>query len=188
MLTQNFELTGSIVVFIALLQLLLITIIGLTFRILIKLFYTKLNSSYQIFPPENYTPNANGFPEKYSFVVVKYSSNGRIISETFYTLLGDWTQIKYLDSGYPLVSTFFFSNILLILFPSIGIILLIISNYQELSTDHQTIFQTINLSDLKSCGKLLFIPTLISGAIKLVFDFIYIKLFWRRHRTASINC
>jgi len=173
MLTLNVELTGSIVIAIALIQLLLITTIGLAFRTLIKIFYTKSNSSYQIFSPKNYTPNANGFPEKYSFVVVKYSSNGELISETFYTLLGDWTQIKYLDSGYPLVSTIFFSNILLILFSSIGIILLIISNYQELSPYHQT----INLSYFKTYGKLLFIPTLLSGAIKLIFDFIYIKIY-----------
>lgn len=176
MFSLNIWLTGEIIVEIALSQLLIVTFLGWSFGKLIQYYYTNFTLSYQVINQKNYSPNANGFPKKYRFVVVKYGLNSELKSETFYTLLGDWTRIEYLNGKCSSISTFFFSNFLLILFPLFGILLLIIANSQDLATNKQTLFHLLDTQMLKSCGELFFIPTFISGAIKLVFDFSYTKL------------
>ena len=74
------------------------------------------------------------------------------------------------------LSFFFFPDFLLILFPLIGIILLIIANNQDLAINSETVVHLADRQQLKSYGQLLLIPTFILGAIKLVFDFTYTKL------------
>ncbi|MBZ8178952.1 hypothetical protein [Oscillatoria salina] len=169
------ELTEKTFLAVSFAELFLIAVIGWSFGTIIRCLNNFLGSN-QIYQPEDYTPRSQGYPERYRFVIVKYRANGDLESETFYTLLGDRIQIKYRDDSRVSEEGILFSNLLLAIFPLVGLGLIIFANLQDSTINFSTITPLAEPQLLRNYGTTLFFPTMLAGLIKLIFDFSYTKL------------
>lgn len=176
MFNFDIDLTGKTILAVALFQLFFVLTIGWSVGIIVQCINKFTVGTHQIFKQGDYTPRSNCYPKRYRFVIVKDDSDGVLKSETFYTLFGDWTHIEYNSGNYSSLETVFFSSLLLMGFAATGLLLIIIGNLQDLTTNTQTVTQLADNQMLRNCGLVFFFPSLISGLIKLVFDFTYTKL------------
>lgn len=161
-------------------QLLIALVTGVIVRIVVWMKYSTGTSSCQLFKKGKYIPLSQRSPERYSHVLVKNESDGSILSETFYMLLGDWSYFKY-DCG-QLIRTggLQIANLSMcsILIPGLAIIVLVnfLKLLQTLTLKSDQSLLLIHLSQLAPVY--FFVPiysTLISIQIKNFIDIFYIK-------------
>ena len=172
MFDLELEFSAKPIIFMTIIQILLITFIGVFLNIVIELFYDKLRPSYRVLKQKDYQGNLNGRPKKYRFIAVKYNEFEEIENEKFYTFFGDCTKVEYSNGECCGMSTLFFSNILLSLFPLTGILLLIVANSYEASVT-QNLAELSNIQVFQNLGGLFLVSSIITGLIKLIFDFTY---------------
>jgi hypothetical protein len=170
------DLTGENILLIVFFQILFLLALGWSIGTFIQIIHVFLGVENKIFKQKDYIPQANGYPQRYRFVFVKYNQDGDLQSETFYTLFGDWTHIKYNNGNYSSLETVFLSNLLLVIFPIIGFLLIVVLNINALTNTDQLIHNLTEIQLLREYGILLFFPSIITGIIKLLFDFTYTKL------------
>lgn len=173
MFNLGIELSAKPIILVAIIQLFIVIFLGFSASSVLEAFYTKISSCYQVVKQKNYNGDTRGIPNKYRFVAIKRNELEEVEDEKFYTLFGDCTRVKYSNGKYSSISTLMLSNIIILLFPLIGILLLMITNSYEASNTAQSLAELSNIKTFRSIGGLLFISAMISGSVKLIFDFTY---------------
>lgn len=173
MFNLGIELSAKPIILVAIVQILIMMFLGILISSIFELFYDKVSYSYEVVKQKDYNGDTRGIPNRYRFVAIKYNEIEEVEDEKFYTFFGDYTRVRYSDGKYSGISTLMLSNILILLFPLIGILLLMIANFYEASTITQNLAELPNIQIFRSIGGLLFISAMISDSVKLIFDFAY---------------
>lgn len=169
----------SSLLLIVVMQLLAVLLWGWLSRMFIKLRYRIPTSSHQLFKQEDYTPHAARCPQRYPIVLVQYSHDGMLSSETFYTLFGDWIRFEYQNSEQVGSGSLQVSNLIMLIFLLPGLLMIVFLNllkivYSLLSETTDFHF-LINLTEFSLY--LFFIPmysTFISTQVKTFLDIFYV--------------
>lgn len=174
-----FNVDSDLIEKIALLQLAIIVVVGFVYCAFIKRKY-KNAESFRIFRRGEYTSQIienpkvvfQVAPKWFRFVVVQYGNSGQVLSESFYTFLGDVTTIKFENgecSGYESNP---YSNLVFIAAALIGVILLS-PNFILQSPILSSLFSGFAgvLQQSSKYGMTVFCSVFLSAPIKIIFDF-----------------
>lgn len=111
-------------------------------------------------------------PKWFRFVIVQYEADNQVVSESFYTMLGDVTTIKFLEGRCLGAESNPYSNYVLIAAAAIGMGLVGFSNLlaspglSPLVGDQSVVAQ-----QLAKFGIVMFCSVFLSAPIKTIFDF-----------------
>lgn len=113
--------TWTAILVIAFAQLVSIVIFGWAFGIAVRFKHRISSESSRLFEYGNYVSqsvndsivDARFIPKNYQFVIVKYDTDNQVVSETFYSLLGDTTHVTYLNGRFSGLNANYLSNTIL---------------------------------------------------------------------------
>jgi hypothetical protein len=172
----GFDLIGKI----ALGELIMIVVFGLLYCIFIQHKYRNTESS-RIFRYGEYTSRiAEDLkfeiqmpPRWFRFVVVQYDGNDQVISESFYTFLGDVATVEFKDGKFSNIDSILYSNIFLAAVALTGFVLLFLSGFILESPILSSLFSGSvgTLQKSSEYGLAIFCSVFLSAPTKIIFDF-----------------
>jgi hypothetical protein len=177
--TVMFDIDSDLIEKIALGELITIVIFGFLYCTFIKHKY-KNAESFRIFRYGEYTSQIiedpkvvfQIAPKWFRFVVVQYGGSGQVVSESFYTFLGDVTTIKFEDGKFSGGDSNPYSNLVFIAAALIGVVLLspnFILENPILSSLFSGFVGVLQKSS--KYGATIFCSVFLSAPIKIIFDF-----------------
>ena len=158
----------------SLLQISLVILFGLIFSSILKIYYSYIRYDYEVFKQREYRGDLNGILKRFRFAAIKRNNLGQIEDEKIYSIFGDYTHIEYYNNKWKSTSTLLTSTLIIVFFALMGMLMLFIANSAETYNLNQSSVEAMKMQELKNNGGILFIASMISAAIKLVFDFIYV--------------
>jgi hypothetical protein len=174
-----FDVNSDLIEKIALLELITIVVFGFVCCAFIKHKY-KNTESCRIFRCGEYTSQITENPKVvfqvapkwFRFVAVHYGSGGQVVSESFYTFLGDVTTIEFENGEFSSSDFNPYSNIVFVVAVLIGVALLA-PNFILENPILSSLFSRFTSAFQQSSkyGTAIFYSVFLSAPIKIIFDF-----------------